>query len=166
MLGSVRITLTASCSVPGRSIDGAVLFGEILCVADPSAGISHQPVGGRVGESQPAEHMVIWGGSLLPGHPLGACFVVREGHHQLPSLEVTPQHKGQLLHPCYEGPCLHSNLQQEHQGGEHNVISAIISVVWLLNWLPLAVNNFTSMCSKEGVNQLSRRPSTRRHAVN
>lgn len=113
--------LTACRSVPGRSVDGAVLLGKILCVAGPLVGISHQAVGGRVGEGQPAEDMVIWGGGLLPGHPLGASFVVREGHHQLPSLEVTAQHKGHLLHPCNQSPCLHSNLQQGHQRGEDNV---------------------------------------------
>lgn len=74
--------------MPGGSVDGAVLLGERLCVADPLAGISHQAVGGGVGEGQPAEDVVIRGGGRLPAHPLGAGFVVREGHHQLPTLEV------------------------------------------------------------------------------
>lgn len=97
--------------MPGRSVDGAVLLGKVLCVADPSVGISHQAVGGCIGEGQPAEDVVIRGGGLLPAHPLGAGFVVREGHHQLPSLEVTAQHERDLLHPCYQSPCLHGNLQ-------------------------------------------------------
>lgn len=115
--------------MPGRSVDGAVLLCKIFCVADPLVGISHQAVGGRVGEGQPAEDVVIRGGGLLPGHPLGASFVIREGHHQLPSLEVTAQHIGHLLHPCYQSPCLHGNLQRGHRGGEDNVICAIISVM-------------------------------------
>ena len=109
-------TLTASRSVPGRSVDGAVLLGEVFHVADPSVGISHQAVGGRVGESQPAEHVVIRGGGLLPGHPRGAGFVIGEGHHQLPSLKVTAQHKGHLLHPRNQSPRLHGNLQWGEEG--------------------------------------------------
>lgn len=124
-------TLTASCSVPGCSVDGAVFLGKVLSVAHPLAGVSHPAMGGRVGEGQPAEDMVIWGGGWLSGHPLGASFVVREGHHQLASLEVTAQHKGYLFYPCYQSPRLHSNLLQRHKGGNDNVISA--SVVAQMN---------------------------------
>lgn len=113
--------------MPGRSIDGAVLLGKIFCVANSLVGISHQAVGGRVGEGQPAEDVVIWCRGVLPGHPLGAGFIIREGHYQFPSLEVTAQHKGHLLHPCYQSPCLQGNLQRGHWGGEDNVICAIIS---------------------------------------
>jgi len=113
--------------VPGRSVDGAVLLGKFFRVADPLVDGRHQAVGGRVGEGQPAEDVVIRGGGLLPGHPLGSGFVVREGHHQLPSLDVTAQHKGHLLHPCDQSPRLHGNLQRGHGSGEDNVIHAIIS---------------------------------------
>lgn len=111
--------------MPGCSVDGAVFLGKILGVTDPLAGIGHPAMGGRVGEGQPAEDVVIWSGGCLSGHPLGACFVIREGHHQLPSLEVTTQHKGYLFHPCYQSPCLHSNLKWTRKGGEDNVIYAI-----------------------------------------
>lgn len=97
--------------MPGCAVDGAVLLGKILCVADPSVGISHQTVGRRIGEGQPAEDVVIWGRGLLPDHPLGASSVIREGHHKLPTLEVTTQHEGHLLHPCYQSSGLQGNLQ-------------------------------------------------------
>lgn len=120
-------TLTASCSVPRCSVDGAVFLGKVLGVADPLADIGHPAMGGRVGEGQPAEDVVIWRGGRLSGHPLGACFVVREGHHQLTSLEVTTQHKGYLFHPGYQGPCLHCNLKWRRKGGEDNFLHAICS---------------------------------------
>lgn len=101
--------------MPGRPVDGAVLLGEIFRVANPPVGGRHQAVGGRVGEGQPSEDVVVRSRGLLPGHPLGASFVVREGHHQLPSLDVTAQHEGYLLHPCDQSPRLHGNLQQGHR---------------------------------------------------
>lgn len=103
--------------MPGRAIDGAIFLGKILCVADPLAGVGHPAVGGRVREGQPAEDVIIWGGGRRPAHPLGASFIVREGHHQLPSLEVTAQHKGYLLSPGNQSPRLHSNLQRAHRRG-------------------------------------------------
>lgn len=120
-------TLTASCSVPGCSVDGAVFLGKVLGVADPLADIGHPAMGGRVGEGQPAEDVVIWCGGGLSGHPLGARFVVREGHHQLASLEVTTQHKGDLFHPGDQGSRLHCNLTWRREGGEENVLHAICS---------------------------------------
>lgn len=104
--------LTAGRRVPGRPVDGAVLLGEVLGVTHPPVGIGHQPVGGGVGEGEPAEDVVVRGGCLFPGHPWGTGFVVGEGHHQLPSLEVPAQHKGHLLHPGDQSPCLHGNLQE------------------------------------------------------
>lgn len=119
-------TLTASCSVPGCSVDGAVFLGKVLSVADPLAGVRHPAVGGWVGEGQPTEDVVIRGGGRLPGHPLGASFVVWEGHHQFASLEVTTQHKGHLFHPRYQSPRLHGNLLRRHKGGDDNVIYASV----------------------------------------
>lgn len=92
-------TLTSGCRVPGRSVDGPVLLGKVFGVTDPSVGISHQSVGGCVGEGQPVEDVVIRGGGLLHDRPMGAGSVIREGHHQLPSLEVPTQHKRHFLHP-------------------------------------------------------------------
>lgn len=112
-------TLTSGCSVPGCSVDGSVLLGEVFCVTDPSVGISHESVGGRVGEGQPAEDVVIGGGGLLHGHPLGASSVVREGHHQLASLEVPTQHEGHFLHPHYQSSCLQGNLWMDWGVGVH-----------------------------------------------
>lgn len=119
-------TLTAGRSVPGRPVDGSILLGEVFCVTDPSAGISHEAVGGSVREGQPAEDVVIRGGGLLPSHPLGASSVIWEGHHQLASLEIPTQHKRHFLHPCYQRSCLQGNLQQAHTRGMDNVISTII----------------------------------------
>lgn len=115
--------------MPRCSVDGAILLGEVFCVTDPSAGISHQAVGGRIGEGQPAEDVVIGGGGLPPGHPRGASSVIREGHYQLASLEVTAQHKGQFFHPCYQSSRLQGNLQQGYTGGMDNAINAITSAL-------------------------------------
>lgn len=122
-------TLTASRCVPGCPVYGAVFFGEILRVADPSVSIGHQAVGGGVREGQPAEDVVIWGGGWIPSDPLGASFIVGEGHYQLAALEVTAKHEGDLLHPRNQSPSLQGNLQQGHGRGGYNVISAIISVL-------------------------------------
>lgn len=142
-------TLTASCSVPGCSVDGAVFLRKVLSVADPLASVGHPAVGGRVGEGQPAEDVVIWSGAGLSGHPLGACFVIREGHHQLPSLEVTTQHKGYLFHPCYQSPGLHSNLKRRHKGVEENVIYATcgcrIKSHMLPAYSPICLSMFTGV---------------------
>lgn len=109
--GGSGLILTAGRRVPGSSIDGAVVLGEVLGVADPLVGVGHQPVGGGVGEGQPAEDVVVRGGGGLPAHQ-GAGFVVGEGHHQLSTLEVATQHEGHLLHPGDQSPRLHGNLRR------------------------------------------------------
>ena len=62
--------LTPCCSMPGRSVGGAVFLSKVLSVAHAAAGISHESVGGRIGKRQPAEDMVIWCGCLLLCNPM------------------------------------------------------------------------------------------------
>lgn len=54
--------LTPCGRVPRRPIDGAILFGKVVCVTHPACRGCHQPVCGGVRERQPAEHWVIRSG--------------------------------------------------------------------------------------------------------
>jgi len=114
-LSDIVPALTAGSGVPGGPVDGAVLLGEVLGVADAAAGVGHQPVGGGIGEGQPAEDVVVGGGALLLDRALGARPVVREGDHQLPALQVAAQHEGHLLHPRRQRPRLHGNLHAQRK---------------------------------------------------
>lgn len=98
--------------MPGGSVDGAVLFGEVLPVADSPVGVGHEAVSGGVGKGQPSENVVVGGRGLLADDARGARFVIGEGHHQLPSLKVTAEDERELFHPGYQRSCLHGNLQR------------------------------------------------------
>ncbi len=99
--------------MPRGAVDGAVLLGQVVGVADPVAGVGHEPVSGGVGEGQPAEHVIVGGGRGLAEHRHRARAVERERHHQLSALQVPTQNERDLLHPRHQSARLHRHLGSE-----------------------------------------------------
>lgn len=85
-----QTSLTSRGRVPGRPVDGAILFGEVMRVTHPARRGRHQPVCGGIRERQPAEDQVVRSGRGPLQNSWDLSPVIREGHYQLASLKIAP----------------------------------------------------------------------------
>lgn len=103
------VGLTAWNGVPGATVNDVAVLLEVLVVTDTAVRVGHHQVGGGVDGGQPAEEGVVGGGRVLLRRPVPGA-VKGVGDHQLATMQVGAQHKGDILHPADDGAGLWRHL--------------------------------------------------------